>query len=140
MYCQMARYDEEDQGLLLDRVIPSPGILRMRKIRLWIAVIIVVTVVGAMFLITSTKIHSQSRAYMIGQYRVKDTKVGFISPVLHVPETWLFRFVHSQSCTLCPCTMFSIDIACTVYSVHRYFTAYPVHCCSNVTCVLYSVS
>ena len=72
----MPRFDE-DEVPLLDRVIPSPGILKMRKIRLWIAVIIIVTIVGALFLVTSTKIHNQSRAYMIGQYRVKDTKVTF---------------------------------------------------------------
>jgi len=71
----MVRFEDEDDAPLLGRVIPNPGILKMKKIRLWIAVIIVVTVVGALFLITSTKIHNQSRAYMIGQYRVKDTKV-----------------------------------------------------------------
>ena len=69
---------EGDEAPLLGRVMPNPGILKMRKIRLWIAVIIVVTIVGALFLITSSKIHSQSRAYMIGQYRVKDTKVSAV--------------------------------------------------------------
>ena len=78
----MVRFEDEDDAPLLGRVIPNPGILKMKKIRLWIAVIIVVTVVGALFLITSTKIHNQSRAYMIGQYRVKDTKVKFNITVL----------------------------------------------------------
>ena len=71
-------YSEEEatQPMLLERVLPSPGLLRMKKIRLWVATIIVLTVVGALFLLTSSKIHSQSKAYMSWQYKVKDTKVG----------------------------------------------------------------
>jgi len=52
------------------------GILKMKKIRLWIAVIITITIVGALFLISSSKIHDQSRAYMMGQYRIKDMKLA----------------------------------------------------------------
>ena len=48
----------------------------MKKIRLWIAVIIIITIIGALFLISSSKIHDQSKAYMMGQYRIKDMKVS----------------------------------------------------------------
>ena len=66
----------EDALPLFEQLTPAAGILKMKRIRLWIAVIIITTVVGALFLVTSNKIHNQSRAYMLGQYRVKDTKVG----------------------------------------------------------------
>ena len=55
--------------------LTMPGILRMKQIRLWIAVILVITVVGALFLVTTSKINNKARAYTLGQYRVKDMKV-----------------------------------------------------------------
>ena len=55
--------------------ITMPGILRMKQIRLWIAVILVITVVGALFLVTTSKINNKARAYTLGQYRIKDMKV-----------------------------------------------------------------
>ena len=87
--------DSSTTSLLLDRVLPSPGIMRLRKIRLWIAVIIVITVVGSLFLLTSSQIHKQSRAYLVGagQYSIKDTKVG---AVLFLIGGWARRIVGIQ--------------------------------------------
>ena len=86
----MAAYDDST-SLLLDRVLPSPGILKLKKIRLWIAVIIAITVLGAIFLLKSTHMHELSSAYMAGasQYQIKDTKVStqvFLEANLNCPK------------------------------------------------------